>query len=78
MQGYITVFQLKHTIYRSMFSSLSSWLSGSPEPGKEGEGEGRVKDGSEEMKEGESQPQSKTEATTAASWSGMYGLKLMI
>ena len=71
MQGYITVFQLKHTTYKAMFSSLSSWLSGSSEPSKEGEGEAREKAGSEKAAEGESQPQSKTEATTGPSWTGM-------
>ena len=54
-----------------MFSSLSSWLSGSSEPSKEGEGEAREKAGSEKAAEGESQPQSKTEATTGPSWTGM-------
>ena len=57
-----------------MFSSLTSWLSGSSEPGKEGEGAEGEKASSEETKEGESQPQSKTEATAGTSWTGEESL----
>ena len=60
-----------------MFSSLTSWLSGSSEPGKEGEGAGEEKASSEETKESESPPQSKTEATTGTSWAGEDSLGLL-
>lgn len=61
-----------------MFSSLSSWLSGSSEPAKEREGSGEEKASSEETKEGESRPQSETGATTATSWTGMQDLNKFV
>ena len=57
-----------------MFNSLTSWLSGSSESGKDREGE-RVS--SEEAKDGESQRQNKTESTTGTSWAGKTGLPII-